>query len=135
MEAHTSFFPVHMYDRAKQAVMMETDRPYVLREMIYACRPAGILSIPGVYGGLVDKIPFGMLMNKGLTIKTGQTHVKRWTDELTRFIEEGLLDPSFVITHIAPLEAGPEMYRTFERKQDSCIKVVLKTETMSQTRH
>ncbi len=135
MEAHTSFFPAHMYDRAKQAVMMETDRPHVLREMIYACRPAGILSIPGVYGGLVDKIPFGILMNKGLTVKTGQTHVKRWTDELTRYIEEGLIDPSFVITHTAPLEAGPEMYRTFERKQDSCIKVVLKTETMSQTRH
>lgn len=135
MEAHTSFLPVHMYDRTKQALMMETDRPYVLREMIYACRPAGILSIPGVYGGLVDKIPFGMVMNKGLTIKTGQTHVKRWTDELIGFIEEGLIDPSFVITHTAPLEAGPEMYRTFERKQDSCIKVVLKTQTMSQTRH
>ena len=88
-----------MYDRAKQAVMLETDRPHVLREMIYVCRPAGTLSVPGVYGGLIDKIPFGALMNKGLTIRTGQTHVNRWTDDLLRRIEEGQIDPSFVITH------------------------------------
>ena len=79
--------------------MLETDRPHVLREMMYVCRPAGVLSVPGVYGGLIDKIPFGMVMNKGLTIRTGQTHVNRWTDDLLRRIEEGQIDPSFVITH------------------------------------
>ena len=115
-----------IYDRAKQAVMLETDRPHVLREMIYVCRPAGTLSIPGVYGGLVDKIPFGALMNKGLTVRTGQTHVNRWTDDLLRRIEEGQIDPSFVITHTVGLEEGPEMYKTFRDKQDGCIKVVLK---------
>ena len=115
-----------MYDRAKQAVMLETDRPHVLREMIYVCRPAGVLSVPGVYGGLLDKIPFGMAMNKGLTIRTGQTHVNRWTDDLLRRIEEGQIDPSFVITHTVGLEQGPAMYKTFRDKQDGCIKVVIK---------
>jgi threonine dehydrogenase-like Zn-dependent dehydrogenase len=114
------------YDRVKQATMMETDRPHALREAILACRPAGIVSIPGVYGGLLDKVPVGALMNKGLTVKTGQTHVKRWTDDLIKRIEEGQLDPTFVITHTASLSDGPAMYRTFENKQDSCIKVVLK---------
>jgi threonine dehydrogenase-like Zn-dependent dehydrogenase len=107
-------------------MMLETDRPHVLREMIYVCRPAGTLSVPGVYGGLIDKIPFGALMNKGLTIRTGQTHVNRWSDDLLRRIEEGQIDPSFVITHTEPLERGPEMYKTFRDKQDGCIKVVLK---------
>ena len=135
MEAHSGVLPAHLYDRAKQAVMLETDRPHVLREMIYACRPAGVLSIPGVYGGIADHIPLGPLMNKGLTIRTGQTHVCRWTDDLLQIIEDGLLDPSFVITHTRPLESGPEMYRTFEYKQDSCIKVVLKPDYLSQTLH
>jgi threonine dehydrogenase-like Zn-dependent dehydrogenase len=98
----------------------------VLREMIYVCRPAGILSIPGVYGGLVDKIPMGALMNKGLTVRTGQTHVNRWTDDLLQRIVDGQVDPAFVITHTASLEQGPEMYKTFRDKQDGCIKVVLK---------
>jgi threonine dehydrogenase-like Zn-dependent dehydrogenase len=98
----------------------------VLREMAYVCRPAGTLSVPGVYGGLIDKFPIGMVMNKGLTIRTGQTHVKRWTGDLLRRIEEGQLDPSFVITHTVPLDRGPEMYKTFRDKQDGCIKVVLK---------
>lgn len=126
MEAHSGMAPAHLIDRAKQAVMMETDRPHVLREMIYACRPAGVLSVPGVYAGVSDFIPVGALMNKGLTLRTGQTHVNRWTDDLLQIIEDGLLDPSFVITHTAPLEYGPELYRTFEQKQDGCIKVVLK---------
>lgn len=115
-----------IYDRAKQAVMMETDRPHVLREMIYVCRPAGVISIPGVYGGLVDKIPFGALMNKGLTIRTGQTHVNRWTGDLLRRIQEGQVDPSFVITHTVGLEQGPEMYKVFRDKEDGCIKTILK---------
>ncbi len=126
LEAHASATLDSMYDRAKQALMLETDRPHVLREMIYVCRPAGTLSIPGVYGGLVDKIPFGALMNKGLTVRTGQTHVNRWTDDLLRRIEEGEIDPSFVVTHRARLEDGPAMYKTFRDKRDGCVKVVLK---------
>ncbi|MBA1274818.1 zinc-dependent alcohol dehydrogenase [Stutzerimonas azotifigens] len=126
MEAHAARSIDSMYDRAKQAVMLETDRPHVLREMIYVCRPAGILSIPGVYGGLVDKIPFGAAMNKGLTFRMGQTHVNRWTDDLLNRIQEGQIDPSFVITHTVGLEEGPDMYKTFRDKHDGCVKVVLK---------
>jgi threonine dehydrogenase-like Zn-dependent dehydrogenase len=125
MEAHATATLDSIYDRAKQAVMLETDRPHVLREMMYVCRPAGVLSVPGVYGGLIDKVPFGMVMNKGLTIRTGQTHVNRWTDDLLRRIEEGQIDPSFVITHRVGLEDGPDMYETFRDKHDGCIKVVL----------
>jgi threonine dehydrogenase-like Zn-dependent dehydrogenase len=126
LEAHATHSVDSMLDRVKQAMMAESDRPHVLREMIYACRPAGILSIPGVYGGLVDKIPFGVAMNKGLTFRTGQTHVSRWTDDLLRRIQSGEIDPSFVITHTGALEDGPSMYSTFRDKDDSCIKVVLK---------
>jgi threonine dehydrogenase-like Zn-dependent dehydrogenase len=126
LEAHAARSIDSMYDRVKQAMMMENDRPHVLREMMYVCRPAGTLSIPGVYAGLSDKIPFGMVMNKGLTIKTGQTHVNRWTDDLVRRIEEGQIDPSFVITHTVSLEEGPAYYEVFRNKEDSCIKVVLK---------
>jgi threonine dehydrogenase-like Zn-dependent dehydrogenase len=127
MEAHVSpSMPDTVYDRAKQILGAESDRPHVLREMIYVCRPAGVISIPGVYGGLVDKIPMGQVMNKGLTIRTGQTHVNRWTDDLLRRIEEGQIDPSFVITHTVSLQEGPEMYKVFRDKQDSCVKVVLK---------
>ncbi|EKF60073.1 alcohol dehydrogenase GroES domain-containing protein [Agrobacterium albertimagni AOL15] len=127
MESHVSMsHPDSLMDRAKQMMLMENDRPHVLREMIYVCRPGGIISIPGVYSGLVDKVPMGMAMNKGLTFRMGQTHVKRWTDDLLRRIEEGELDPSFVITHTVGLEDGPEMYKVFRDKQDSCIKVVLK---------
>jgi threonine dehydrogenase-like Zn-dependent dehydrogenase len=127
MESHVMpSQPDTIVDRAKQMMMMENDRPHILREMIYVCRPAGILSIPGVYSGLVDKIPMGILMNKGLTVRTGQTHVNRWTDDLLDRIEEGQIDPSFVITHTVGLDEGPEMYKVFRDKQDSCIKVVLK---------
>jgi threonine dehydrogenase-like Zn-dependent dehydrogenase len=126
MEAHATGSVDAVYDRAKQAMMLETDRPHVLREMIYVCRPAGTISIPGVYGGLLDKIPFGASMNKGLTWRMGQTHVRRWTDDLLRRIREGQIDPSFVITHTVGLEQGPAMYKTFRDKQDGCIKVVLK---------
>jgi threonine dehydrogenase-like Zn-dependent dehydrogenase len=126
LEAHATATLDSLYDKAKQAVMLETDRPHVLREMMYVCRPAGVLSVPGVYGGLIDKVPFGMVMNKGLTIRTGQTHVNRWTDDLIRRIESGEIDPSFVITHTVGLEQGPEMYKTFRDKLDGCVKVVLK---------
>jgi threonine dehydrogenase-like Zn-dependent dehydrogenase len=126
MEAHSPRALEHAFDRVKQAVMLESDRASVLREMIYVCRPAGILSIPGVYGGLIDKVPMGALMNKGLTIRTGQTHVNRWTDDLVKRIDDGQIDPSFVITHRAKLDQGPEMYKTFRDKKDNCIKVVLR---------
>ena len=92
------------YDRAKQAVMLESDRPHVLREMIYVCRPGGMLSVPGVYGGMIDKIPIGAVMNKGLTIRTGQTHVNRWTDDLLRRIDDGQIDP--VLRHHAHRRPG-----------------------------
>jgi threonine dehydrogenase-like Zn-dependent dehydrogenase len=126
LEAHATSSLDAIYDRIKQAVMLETDRPHVLREMMYVCRPAGTLSIPGVYGGLLDKIPFGAAMNKGLTIRMGQTHVNRWTDDLLHRSQEGQIDPSFVITHRVSLADGPEMYKTFRDKEDGCIKVVLK---------
>jgi threonine dehydrogenase-like Zn-dependent dehydrogenase len=126
MEAHVTGTLDSVYDRVKQAVMAETDRPHVLREMMYACRPAGTLSIPGVYVGLSDKLPFGAAMNKGLTFRMGQTHVNRWTDDLLHRIENGEIDPSFVITHRMSLDDGPEMYRKFRDKEDGCIKVVLR---------
>ena len=126
MEAHATSTLDAMYDRAKQAVMLESDRAHVLREMIYVCRPAGTISVPGVYGGLIDKVPFGASMNKGLTWRMGQTHVNRWTDDLLKRIQEGQIDPSFVITHTVGLDKGPEMYSTFREKRDGCVKVVLK---------
>ncbi|WP_314957684.1 zinc-dependent alcohol dehydrogenase [Bradyrhizobium cosmicum] len=127
MEAHvTASQPDTLLDRAKQMVMLESDRPHVLREMIYVCRPGGIISVAGVYSGFSDKIPMGAFMNKGLTMRSGQTHVNRWTDDLLRRIEQGEIDPSFVITHTVPLERGPEMYQVFRDKRDSCVKVVLK---------
>jgi threonine dehydrogenase-like Zn-dependent dehydrogenase len=117
--------PDTLYDRFKQMTLSENDRGHVLREMIYNCRPAGVISIIGVYTGLVDKFPIGIAMNKGLTFRMAQAHVNRWTDDLLHRIEDGQIDPSFVITHKEPLSAGPEMYRTFRDKQDSCIKVML----------
>lgn len=127
MEAHVmASQPDTVLDRAKQMVMLESDRPHVLREMIYVCRPGGVISVPGVYSGFSDKIPMGAFMNKGLTMRTGQTHVNRWTDDLLRRIEGGEIDPSFVITHTVPLEQGPQMYQVFRDKRDSCVKVVLK---------
>jgi len=126
LESHVSLkHPDSIYDRAKQALMLESDRPHVLREMIYVCRPAGVLSVPGVYGGLIDKFPMGALMQKGLTVRTGQTHVNKWAQDLLRRIVEGEIDPSFVVTHNATLEDGPALYKTFRDKEDGCIKVVL----------
>jgi threonine dehydrogenase-like Zn-dependent dehydrogenase len=126
LEAHATATLDSLYDTVKQTARLETDRIHAVREMIMACRPAGILSIAGVYGGLADKFPLGMLMNKALQVRTGQTHVNRWSDDLLRRIEEGQIDPSFVVTHRAPLEDGPKMYKTFRDKTDGCVKVVLK---------
>ena len=125
MEAHAGHSLDAVMDKAKAAVMLATDRAHALRESIMACRPGGTVSVPGVYGGVLDKVPFGAAMNKGLTIRTGQTHVNRYLGELLRMIEEGRIDPSFVITHRLKLEDGPEAYRTFRDKQDGCIKVVM----------
>ena len=125
LEAHAPGI-TYLYDRLKQAMMLESDRPIVLREAIMACRNGGTVSVPGVYGGLSDKIPFGALMNKALTIKTGQTHVQRYMRPLLERVEKGEIDPSFVVTHRMRLEDAPEGYDTFLNKRDNCIKVVLK---------
>ncbi|SCY66615.1 zinc-dependent alcohol dehydrogenase [Paracoccus tibetensis] len=113
-------------DRVKQALYLGTDRPHVLREMIMCCRKGGTLSVPGVYVGVIDKLPFGALMNKGLTVKTGQTHTHRYLAPLLDMIVKGELDVSFVTTHNAPLSEGPNLYKTFRDKADGCIKVVMK---------
>ena len=127
MEAHVTRSIDSMIDRAKQAMQSDTDRAHVLREMIQVCRPGGTLSVPGVYAGYVDRLPMGAFMNKGLTMRSGQTHVGRWTDDLLMRIVDGQIDPSFVVTHSADLADGPALYKTFRDKQDGCIKVVLKT--------
>jgi threonine dehydrogenase-like Zn-dependent dehydrogenase len=116
----------HVYDSVKQKVKLEQDRPHVLREAIKCCRKGGTISIPGVYIGFADKIPMGSVMNKALTLKSGQTHVQRYLEPLLQKIVDGEIDPSFVITHTEPLDKAPEMYKTFRDKQDGCIKVVLK---------
>jgi len=126
IEAHGPTAVLELVDRVQTALKLETERPIALREAIMACKSAGTVSVPGVYGGLSNMIPTGALMNKGLTLRTGQTHVKRWTDELLRRIDDGQIDPTFVVTHTEPLGRGPEMYRKFRDKADGCIKVVLK---------
>jgi len=113
-------------DRVKQRLKLEDDRPTVLREAIRCCRKGGTLSVPGVYVGRADNVPVGPLMNKGLTVETGQTHVQRYLGPLLDRIASGDIDPSFVITHDEPLERGPELYETFNDKEDDCIKVVLR---------
>lgn len=114
------------YDRLKQSVRLETERPTALRQAIMACRKGGIVSVPGVYAGVADKIPLGAFMNKALTLKTGQTHVHRYLRPLLERIERAEIDPSFVITHRLSLEQAPDAYRMFRDKRDGCVKVVLK---------
>jgi threonine dehydrogenase-like Zn-dependent dehydrogenase len=125
-EAHAGSSFDAVVDRAKQATFLGTDRPHVLREAIYCCRKGGTISVPGVYIGLLDHIPFGAAMNKGLTIKTGQTHVHRYLGPLLERIQSGQIDPSVVITHRLPLAEAPKAYELFCNKQDGCVKVVLK---------
>jgi threonine dehydrogenase-like Zn-dependent dehydrogenase len=125
-EAHSTGSIDALYDKAKTMMMMETDRVHVLREAIMCCRPGGTISMPGVYFGVADKIPIGPFMNKGLTLKTGQTHMPRYLDALLGKVEAGEVDLSFVITHTGTLDEGPELYRKFRDKEDGCIKVVLK---------
>ena len=125
MEAHGTGLDA-LYDKAKQAVRLESDRPTALRQVILACRKGGTVSIPGVYGGLVDKVPLGAAFNKGLTLKMGQTHVHRYLRPLLDRVQKGEIDPSFVITHRMKLDEAPHAYEIFKQKKDNCIKVVLK---------
>lgn len=125
LEAHGPHIDYY-YDKAKTMTMMATDRISALRQAIHSCRKGGTVSVPGVYGGLLDKVPFGAAMQKGLTIKTGQTHVHRYLPTLLRHIQNGDIDPSFVVTHTVPIDQAPEMYKTFRDKKDGCVKVVLK---------
>lgn len=124
MEAHGTALGV-LYDRAKQAAGLETDRPYVLRQAIQACRPGGTVSIPGVYGGLADKFPLGTAFAKGLTLRMGQTHMLRYMQPLLERIERAEIDPSFLITHRLSLGDAPEGYRKFQAHEDGCVKCVL----------
>jgi threonine dehydrogenase-like Zn-dependent dehydrogenase len=124
MEAHGHSAPA-FYDRAKQATMLSFDRPLVLRQAIQACRKGGTVSIPGVYGGLLDKIPFGAAMNKGLTFRMGQTHMMKYMQPLLDRVQKGEIDPSFVITHRLSLDEAPGAYQTFRDKEQQCVKVVL----------
>jgi threonine dehydrogenase-like Zn-dependent dehydrogenase len=130
MEAHGTALD-YWYDRVAQAVKFETDRPVALRQAIQACRKGGTVSVPGVYGGIIDKLPMGAAFNKGLTFKMGQTHVHRYVNTLIEHIQRGDIDPSFVITHRVPLDRAPEMYKTFRDKEDGCIKVVLKPDMVA----
>lgn len=125
MEAHGTD-AMALYDKAKQAVRLETDRPTALRQVLLACRKGGHVSLAGVYGGFLDKVPFGAAFNKGLTMKMGQTHVHRYVQPLLDLIQQGQIDPSFVITHKLPLDQAPHGYEIFKNKKDNCIKVVLK---------
>lgn len=113
-------------DQVKAALFLGTDRPHVLREAILCCRKGGTISIPGVYVGLLDNIPFGPAMNKGLSFRMGQTHTQRYLEPLLEKVVSGEIDPTFVITHRAGLDAGPDLYKSFRDKTDGCIKVVMK---------
>jgi threonine dehydrogenase-like Zn-dependent dehydrogenase len=125
MEAH-HHGALYAYDRVKQALRQETERPFALREAIMSCRNGGIVSVIGVYGGLMDKFPIGAVMNRGLTIKSGQCHVQRYMRPLLERIQQGEIDPSFIITHRLPLSEAPRGYELFKHKRDDCLKVVLK---------
>jgi threonine dehydrogenase-like Zn-dependent dehydrogenase len=114
-----------LYDRARTTLMLATDRPTALRQAVKACRKGGVVSIAGVYGGFVDKLPLGAAFAKGLTFKMGQTHVQRYLRPLLKRIEDGTIDPTFVITHRVPLEFAPEAFDMFKHKRDGCVKIVL----------
>jgi threonine dehydrogenase-like Zn-dependent dehydrogenase len=126
MEAAHGRGILHAADRVKQATRSESDRGHALRDAILACRPGGIVSVIGVYGGLLDKFPSGAFMNKGLQLRTGQCHVHKYLKPLYEHIRNGDIDPSFVVTHRLELGKAPDGYETFKHKQDECVKVVLK---------
>jgi threonine dehydrogenase-like Zn-dependent dehydrogenase len=125
MEAHGTGIDA-VYDRVMQTVKLESDRPTALRQVLVACRKGGNVSLAGVYGGFIDKVPMGAAFNKGLNIKMGQTHVHRYLRPLLEHIQKGDIDPSFVITHQLRLEDAPHGYEIFKNKKENCIKVVLK---------
>jgi threonine dehydrogenase-like Zn-dependent dehydrogenase len=125
LEAH-GFFADNVVDQIKASTFFGTDRPHALRQAIVACRKGGRVSIPGVYGGFVDKFPAGAMMEKGLQIRTGQTHVQKYLPQLLEMIGKGELDTTFLISHRLPLEQAPQGYKIFKDEQDSCTKVVLK---------
>jgi threonine dehydrogenase-like Zn-dependent dehydrogenase len=125
LEAHTPGIQ-YVYDRMKQALMLETDRPIALREAIMCCRNGGTVSVIGVYGGFIDKFPMGSVMNRSLTIRTGQCHVQRYMRPLLERVKKGEIDPSFVVTHRMSLDDAPRGFDTFMHKEDECIKIVLK---------
>src|SRR5205085_12516535 len=125
MESHSPGL-MYAYDRMKQAMMLETDRPIALREAIMACRNGGTVSVIGVYGGFIDKFPAGSMMNRSITIKTGQCHVQRYMRPLLDRIQRGEIDPSFVITHRMSLDEAPQGYAKFLEKQDDCTNLLLK---------
>jgi threonine dehydrogenase-like Zn-dependent dehydrogenase len=118
--------PMFAYDRMKQATMLETDRPLALREAIMECRNGGIVSVAGVYGGFIDKFPMGAIVNRALTLRSGQCHAHRYMRPLLQRIVEGAIDPSFIITHRLPLAEAARGYELFVNKEDNCEKVVLK---------
>jgi threonine dehydrogenase-like Zn-dependent dehydrogenase len=126
LEAHGGHGMIYAYDRVKQALMLETDRPIALREAVMCCRNGGTVSVIGVYGGFIDKFPMGSFMNRSLTMRTGQCHVQRYMRPLLERIEKGEIDPSFVITHRMALDDAPEGFKMFSDKEDDCIKIVLK---------
>jgi threonine dehydrogenase-like Zn-dependent dehydrogenase len=125
MEAHGTAVDA-VYDRMKQAAMLETDRPHALRQAIQACRKGGTISIPGVYGGIIDKFPIGAAFAKGLTFKMGQTHVPKYMPKLLDHIVNGEIDPSFLITHRIGIDEAPQAYKMFRNHQDHCVKVVMR---------
>ncbi len=125
-EAHAAGMVGAVYDKIKSAVNMTADRGYVLQEAIMSCRKGGTVSVPGAYGGFPDKLPFGAFMNKGLTMRSGQTHMQKYMKPLLEKIESDIIDPSLVITHRVKLSDAPEAYKNFRDKKDGCIKVVLK---------
>ncbi len=125
MESH-GYSPDNIIDAAKAVVRLATDRTHVLREVIMACWKGGHVSVPGVYGGVTDKFPVGAFMEKGLTLKTGQTHTQKYMTKLLDMVVEGKIDPSFVISHELPLERAAEGYKMFKEQQDEVTKVVLR---------
>ncbi len=126
LEARNSSTVVDTYDRVKQAARLETERPHALREAAMSCRNGGTISIIGVYGGLMDKFPIGAIMNRSLTLKTGQCHVQRYMRPLLERIRNHEIDPTFLISHRLPLDEAPHGYEMFKHKRDNCTKVVLK---------
>lgn len=126
LEATHGSAHIAAYDRVKQAVRSETDRPHALRQAIMSCRSGGVVSVIGVYGGLLDKFPAGAWMNRSLTLRTGQCHVQRYMKPLLQRIERGEIDPTRIITHTLPLDDAERGFDIFKNKQDNCEKVVLK---------